>query len=99
MEHKTQSQLLQEAYQTINEGGVDSTIEKVLTAMGDKDMMSMGKNLESAFGKKNVSFNFSPVAHYRITNKPNDIIIVNSKYADDAEATKGDYAVGFNGSV
>ncbi len=64
-----------------------------------KSMMDLRKPLETIFKKKDIDFVFSPVAHFRIKDGGKTLIIVNKKYADEAEATVGELAIGYEGKI
>ena len=63
------------------------------------NMMSLRTPLEGVFKKKDIDFVMSPVAHFRIKDNGKTLIIVNKKYADKAEATEGELAVGYEGKI
>ena len=77
----------------------DTMIEKVGEIAKTTSMMNMRKKLETLFKKKDVDFVLSPIAHYRIKYNGKTLIIVNKKYADDAELTVGEYAIGYEGKI
>ena len=82
----------------LNEG--DKNISDVVDIIKDKgDMMSLRTPLEGIFKKKDIDFVLSPIAHFRIKTKGKTLIIVNKKYADDAEAIEGALAVGYEGKI
>ncbi len=84
----------------INEGK-DEIISKIAAEAGapGAKLMSLRKPLESIFSKKDVDFVLSPVAHFRIKYKGKTIILVNKKYADDAEEIVNDIAIGYEGKI
>ncbi len=73
-------------------------VEEVIKKSG-KELMSMRTPLESIFKKKDVDFVLSPIAHFRIKDGGKTLIIVNKKYADDAEKIVGNYAIGYEGKI
>ena len=81
--------------------GENDTISKIVQVLTDSgsDLMSMRKDLEKIFPKKDIDFTYSPVAHYRIKDKQKTIIIVNKEYADGSEAVVGNYAIGYEGQI
>ena len=83
---------------------VDESTDKIkqvadLIKSSGKDLMSMRTPLESIFKKKDVDFVLSPMAHFRIKEGGKTLIIVNKKYADDAEEIVGQYAIGYEGKI
>lgn len=62
-------------------------------------LMNLGKSLEDIFPKKSISFVLSPIAHYRIKVGHKTLIIVNKRYADDAEVIVGELAIGYEGKI
>jgi len=86
-------------FQNIFEGSVDPTISKIASTVSGKNIVDMRKPLESIFTKKDIDFVFSPVPHFRIKHKGKTIVIVNKKYADDAELIQGDVAIGYEGKI
>jgi hypothetical protein len=90
---------LDEIKAELNES-TDATIQKVVKVVEDaikqgKTLMSMRGALESIFKKKDIDFSFSPQAHFMIKDKNKKIVIINKAYVDDADATVGDYAIGY----
>jgi hypothetical protein len=79
----------------------DEIISKIAAEAGaaGAKLMSLRKPLESIFPKKDVDFVLSPVAHFRIKYKGKTIILVNKKYADDAEEIVNDIAIGYEGKI
>lgn len=90
-------QIIKEELQKLNE--VDDVIQQIGNIANVKDMMSMRKDLEKIFNKKSIDFALSPIAHWRIKHNGKTIIIVNKKYADDADLTVGPYAIGYEGKI
>jgi len=82
----------------INEA-TDPIIAKVGEIAKDNALMSMRKPLEAIFKKKDIDFVMSPVAHFRIKHGGKTLVIVNKKYADDAELVVGDKAIGYEGKI
>lgn len=62
-------------------------------------LMSVGHGLKEFFGKNNVNFSLSPMAYYRITINGKVIIIVNKKYAEEAELIVNNIAIGYEGQI
>jgi hypothetical protein len=77
----------------------DPIIAKVGDIAKDTKMMAMRKPLEKLFKKNDIDFVLSPVAHFRIKHKGKTLVIVNKKYADDAELVVSDYAIGYEGKI
>jgi len=88
---------LQEHLDNMNEGNIDKVADIIQNS--GKELMSMRKPLESIFKKKDIDFVLSPVAHFRIKQGSKTLIIVNKKYADSAEQTVGEYAIGYEGKI
>lgn len=65
----------------------------------NKKLVDLRPFLEKIFKKKDIDFVFSPVAHFRIKEGKNTIVIVNKKYADDAELIVNDIAIGYDGKI
>lgn len=79
----------------------DDIISRVAAIAGEAGakLMSLRKPLESIFSKKDVDFVLSPLAHFRIKYKGKTIILVNKKYADNAEEIVNDIAIGYEGKI
>lgn len=77
----------------------EKNIDTVAKIAGEKSLMGMGGDLENAFGKKNVSFSLSPMAHYRIKVGGKTLIVVNKRYAEEAEKEVGELAIGYQGKI
>jgi len=81
----------------VAEGDVISKIAEIIES--GKSLMDLRKPLESIFPAKDIDFVLSPVAHYRIKDGKKTLIIVNKKYADDAEQVVGELAIGYEGKI
>lgn len=92
------STLIDRIDEKLNEG-IDQTIQKVADAVKGKVLMDMRKPLETIFKKKEIDFVLSPIAHYRIKFGGKTLILVNKKYADDAEIIVGETAIGYEGKI
>lgn len=79
-------------------GDAVQKVAEILRSSKSK-LMDMRKDLETIFPKKSIDFVLSPIAHYRIKVGGKTLIIVNKKYADDAEEIVGEYAIGFEGKI
>lgn len=75
----------------------DEIFKKIEEEIKGKSLMNL--KLETIFPKKDISFSFSPEAHYQIKYKGKTIVIVNKKYADDAELIVGEMAIGYLGKI
>lgn len=75
---------------------IDEVVE-VIKETGD--MMSLRTPLEGIFKKSEIDFAVSPIAHFRIKTGGKTLIIVNKKYAEDAEAIEGALAIGYEGKI
>ena len=82
----------------VNESN-DPIINKIGDIAKTTDLMSMRKELEKIFKKKDIDFVTSPMAHFRIKSGGKTLIIVNKKYADNAELIVGDKAIGYEGTI
>jgi len=73
--------------------------DDILNKIGDiaktTKLVSMRKPLEQIFKKRDIDFSFQPVPHFRINYKGKTILIVNKKYADEAELVIGSTAIGY----
>ena len=78
---------------------MDEIFKKMETAIKGQSLMNLRKSLESIFPKKDIDFSYSPEAHYKIKYKGKNIIIVNKKYAEDAELIITDMAIGYEGKI
>jgi len=78
---------------------VDPTIEKVGEIAKNTDLVSMRKPLENIFNKKDIDFSMDPIPHFRIKYKGKTLVIVNKKYADNAELVVNDKAIGYEGQI
>jgi hypothetical protein len=79
---------------------VDADIAKIVKIIkSGVEMMGMRTHLEGVFPKKAIDFSMSQPAHFRIKTKKGTLIIVNKKYADEAEEIVGDYAIGYEGKI
>jgi hypothetical protein len=84
----------------INEKSQDADVVKVAGIIkGGVALMGLRTPLEGIFNKKDIDFVLSPVAHFRIKTKKGTLIIVNKKYADDAEEVVGELAIGYEGKI
>jgi len=79
----------------------DEIISKIAAEAGvpGAKLMSLRRPLESIFPKKDIDFVLSPVPHYRIKYKGKTIILVNKKYADDADEVVNNIAIGYEGKI
>jgi len=77
----------------------DPIIDKIGDIAKTTTLMNMRKPLEKLFKMKDIDFALSPIAHFRIKHKGKMLIIVNKKYADDAELTVGNLSIGYEGKV
>ncbi len=65
----------------------------------EQSLMSLRTSLEGIFKSKDIDFVLSPVAHYRISDNGKILVIVNKKYADEAEMVVGELAIGYEGKI
>lgn len=74
----------------------DKTIAKVVSAIKNAPggMFDLKEPLKKA-GFKKPEYSSSPVPNWMIKDGNKVIVIANKKYADDADAVVGDYAVGY----
>ncbi len=88
----------QELLGVIGEGNEVKQVADILRSSKSK-LMDMRKDFEKIFSKKDIDFVFSPVAHFRIKVGSKTLVVVNKKYADEAEEIVGEYAIGFEGKI
>ena len=81
------------------EEGIDSTIQKVADVAKGKTLVNLRKDLEGIFKKKEIDFVMSPIPHFRIKFGGKTLVLVNKKYADDAEIIVGEIAIGYEGKI
>lgn len=88
-------------FDTYIKEGSNPEITKVteLVKKSGQKLVGLRKPLESIFKKKDIDFVMSPIPHFRIKSKGKTIILVNKKYADDAEDIVGEIAIGYEGKV
>jgi len=65
----------------------------------DSHLVDLRNKLETIFNKKDISFTFEPMAHFRIKDNNKTIILVNKNYAEKAEAMVNEIAIGYEGSI
>ena len=85
---------LKEIIREVLNDATDPIITKVGEIAKKYDLVAMRKPLEGIFKKKDIDFVMSPVAHFRIKHGGKTLVIVNKKYADDAELIVGEKAIG-----
>jgi len=81
----------------INESETISKVADIVRS--GKALMSLRKPMEGIFPKRDIDFVLSPIPHFRIKTKKGTLIVVNKKYADDAEEIVGDLAIGYEGKI
>ena len=85
----------------IGEASSDETVRKVadLVSSSGKNLVDLRTPLEGIFKKNDIDFALSPIAHFRIKTPKGVLILVNKKYADDAEEIVGSIAIGYEGRI
>ena len=76
-----------------------TTLQKIAVLAENKEFVDLRPELETIFKKKDIDFVLSPVPHFRIKTAKGTIIIVNKKYADEAEIIVNDVAIGYEGKI
>ena len=84
-------------YKAINEN-IISKVAEIAGNLGAK-LVDLRKPLETLFNKKDIDFVMSPIPHFRIKHKGKTIILVNKKYADDADEIVNNIAIGYEGKI
>ena len=81
--------------------GSEDIIKQVakLVKTSKKPLVDLRKPLESIFRKKDIDFALSPIVHFRIKTPKGILILVNKKYADDAEEIVDEIAIGYEGKI
>jgi len=77
----------------------DPIINKIGAIAKTTSLVAMRKELEKIFKKRDIDFVMNPIAHFRIKSGGKTIMIVNKKYADNAELIVGDLAIGYEGKI
>lgn len=70
-------------------------INKIAAIIEGTDLVSLREKLETIFKEKDIKFSFSPIPHYQIKTGGETIVICNTKYADEAEITIKNIAIGY----
>ena len=95
--------ILKQLNTLLNNETLEEAPDKLLQSIADiakgKKLVNLRTPLEGIFKKKEIDFVMSPIPHFRIKSGGKTIVIVNKKYADDAEIIVDEIAIGYEGKI